>query len=266
MSTLLKKTLSFAGPAVLFAALIFLWEYYTVTNHIPKRILPRPSEIGYYLFREFFNRHRTGYESILMKTMSSFTDAFIGFAISAFLGSAIGILFARYKLFRVILLPIVFLSQIIPLPAFAPVVAAVFGYDITTKIIIIVLFTIFPVIVNVEKAVHNIAKNYLSLFKTYNASNSQVFIRLIIPSIIPNLLLTLKIISTATFVASIISELSLTVSGGIGKDIFTSFNNQVIARVWASLFIVSLVSLGYFALINAAERYVLSRFHYGKNE
>lgn len=266
MSTLIKKTLSFVGPAVIIAILISVWEYYATAYHIPKRILPRPSEIGDYLVREFFGSHREGYETLLSKTMASFTDALIGFVISALLGSAVGILFAGSKFFRILLLPIIFLTQIIPLPAFAPVVAALFGYDVTTKIIIIVLFTIFPVIVNVEKATRNISHNHRSLFRTYNASRSQVFFRLVIPSIIPSLALTLKIICTASFVASIVSELSLTVSDGIGKDIFTSFNNQIIPRVWASLLIVSLVALAYFAAASTFEHYVLSKFHYGKNE
>lgn len=265
MSTRIKKLFLFAATTAVFIILLYLWEYYVTTFHIPKRILPRPSEIGTYLYREFFTSHRAGYESILAKTMASFIDAFIGFCIAAVLGSVIGILFARYTIFRVIALPIVFLSQLIPLPAFAPVVAALFGYDITTKIIIIVLFTIFPVIVNVEKAVKNISDNHLSLFKTYNASPSHVFFNLVIPSIVPNLLLTLKIISTATFVASIISELSLTVSGGIGKDIFTSFNNQIIPRVWSSLLVISGVSLCYYWVVSLVEHYVLTTYHYGKN-
>lgn len=262
----MKKTLSFVGPAVILTGLILFWEYAVSAWHIPKRILPRPSEIGTYLYREFFTAHRAGYESILAKALSSFADALSGFAISAVLGSLVGIVFARRKLFRAVLLPLIFVTQIIPLPAFAPVVAAVFGYDMTTKIIIIVLFTIFPVIVNTEKAVRNISGNHLALFKTYNASGAQVFFRLILPAIIPSLLLTLKIISTATFVASIISELSLTVSGGIGKDIFTSFNNQIIPRVWSSLIVVSAVSLAYFWAISSIEHYVLSRFHYDKTK
>jgi len=262
----LKKTLFSLLCLFVLLFFLFLWEIAVIHYNIPKRILPKPTDIGIYLMHEFFSVHRIGYESIVSKTLSSFFDAFTGFIISAVLGSMIGIIFGKNYIFHLIFFPIIFLTQLVPLPAFAPVVAAIFGYDITTKIIIIVLFTIFPVIVNVEKAVHNITFDHISLFKTYNASSAHEFLKLILPSIIPNLLLTLKIISTASFVASIVSELSLTTSGGIGKDIFTSFNNQIIPRVWSSLIIVSFISLVYYWAITRFEQYILETYHYGKNE
>jgi len=245
---------------------IFLWEKAVVRFQLPKYILPKPSEIGDYLYKEFFSSHYAGYENILVKSTSSLFDALIGFLISVFFGSFFGVTFAYRPWIKRAFFPMVFFTQLLPVPAFAPVVAAVFGYGITTKIIIIVLFTIFPVIIGIEKAVRNISDSQSKLFRSYNSSKTSRMFQLVIPSIIPALFVNLKILVTASFVASIISELSVTVSHGIGKDIYTSFNNQIIPRVWSSLFVISLISVVLFIIVSRFEDYVFRKFHYGKSE
>jgi NitT/TauT family transport system permease protein len=155
--------------------------------------------------------------------------------------------------------------QFLPVPAFAPVIASMLGYGSATKIFIIVLFTIFPVIITVEKAIASLPENYFSLFKTYSVNKISLYKKMILPAIVPNLLTTLKILTTASFVTSIIAELPLTVSSGIGKDIYNSFNNQVTTRVWASLLLISIFSLAFFYLIVFLEKYILLKYRYGKS-
>lgn len=87
---------------------------------------------------------------------------------------------------------------------------------------------------------------------------------LLIPAIIPDLLTTMKILTTASIVTSIIAELPLTVSGGIGKDIYNSFNNQITTRVWASLILVCLISLIFFYSISKLEKIIITKYRYAK--
>lgn len=251
---------------ILIIILLYFWERYIIVNNIPKYILPKPTDIGIYLYKEIFLSHRVGYEGIIIKSLYSFRDALIGFFISALMGSFLGILFSRFKIFKLVFYPLLFVSQLLPIPAFAPIIAAIFGFDIRTKIIIIVLFTIFPVIVNIEKTVNNIKRNYVSLFLIINAGKIETAVKLYLPSIVPSLLLNLKIISTASFVASIVSELSLTISQGIGKDIYTSFNNQIIPRVWASLLVISIISISFYGFFAKLESYISKKYHYGSFE
>lgn len=245
-----------------FAILFLLWEWVIVHFSIPKRLLPRPSEIFVYLKKEFFGSHYSGYETILGKSLYSLTDAILGFCLASVLGTMLGILSSGRKTLRALVGPSFFLSQLIPLPAFAPIVASIFGYDWQTKIIIIVLFTVFPIMTSVEKAVDAIPLTYKNLLKTYNADLPSRFFKLTFPAILPSLFTVLKIVATASFVASIIAEISLTVSQGIGKDLFTSFNNQVMVRVWASLLVIGLTGLAFFETISFIERKVLRHFKY----
>jgi ABC-type nitrate/sulfonate/bicarbonate transport system permease component len=74
----------------------------------------------------------------------------------------------------------------------------------------------------------------------------------------------MKILTTASIVTSIIAELPLTVSGGIGKDIYNSFNNQITTRVWASLVMLCTVSILFFKSMLEIEKTIINKYRYAK--
>lgn len=240
--------------------LLIIWEQLVTQFEIPKRILPKPSQIIDYLVQDF----TSGKYTLLLKTLTSFRDALIGFSISVILGSIFGMVFHQIKILKIIFSPFILILQLLPVPAFAPVVAALLGYGFETKIIIIVLFTIFPVIVTVESTISSLSANYLALFSSYNAKKIEIIRKLFIPAILPDLITTMKILTTASIVTSIIAELPLTVSGGIGKDIYNSFNNQITTRVWSSLVLLCTVSILFFKFMLEVEKSIINKFRYAK--
>lgn len=255
-----KKILSYLIKISLILIILFIWEQIVISFEIPKRILPKPSQIVDYLTSDF----SSGKYTLLIKTLLSFRDALVGFSISVVLGTLLGIIFNQFKILKTIFSPFILISQLLPVPAFAPVVAALLGYGFETKIIIIVLFTIFPVIVTVESTISSLSANYFALFSSYNAKKIEVIKKLFLPSILPDLITTMKILTTASIVTSIIAELPLTVSGGIGKDIYNSFNNQITTRVWASLVMLCTVSIFFFKSMLEIEKTIINKYRYAK--
>jgi ABC-type nitrate/sulfonate/bicarbonate transport system permease component len=249
---------------VVIAIIILLWQLLVEYFEIPKRIIPKPTDLWDFIQKEFLTSHSSRYTSVLIKALSSIKDAFIGFTISLVLGSVIGIVLSQSKFIYSIFFPIIFLTQLIPVPALAPILAAIFGYGYSTKMILIVLFTIFPVAIAVRTSILNIPENYTQLLSTYTDSKRETFKYLILPSLVPPLLSTMKILSTASIVATIITELPLSVRNGIGKDIYNSFNNQMIPRVWVSVIIISLLSLLFFTLLSNLEKYINNKYKYGQ--
>lgn len=255
-----KKIFSIILTILLIIFLLFFWEQIVIHYEIPKRILPKPSQIVDYLVSDF----TSGKYTLLKKTLLSFRDALIGFSISVIFGTILGIIFHQFKILKTIFSPFILISQLLPVPAFAPVVAALLGYGFETKIIIIVLFTIFPVIVTVESTITSLSTNYFALFSSYNAKKIQVIKKLFLPAILPDLITTMKILTTASLVTSIIAELPLTISGGIGKDIYNSFNNQITTRVWASLIMLCTASILFFKSVLEVEKTLINKYRYAK--
>lgn len=259
-----EKIQKIAIGILITGAIILIWELCANHFDIPKRILPKPSDLQYFINKEFFTANSTRYTTVLGKALESIKDAFIGFTISLILGSLVGVLLSQNKNIYSVFFPIIFLTQLIPVPALAPVLAAIFGYGYSTKLILIVLFTIFPVAIAVRTSILNIPENYTQLLSTYTDSKVESFKYLILPSLVPPLLSTMKILSTASIVATIITELPLSVRNGIGKDIYNSFNNQMIPRVWVSVIIISILSLTFFSILSYLEIYINKKYKYGQ--
>lgn len=243
---------------------IVAWEVVIEHFNIPKRIVPKPSDLYHFFQREFLMPHSSRYQTVLTKSLYSFRDALFGFSIALVLGSIIGIFLSLKRGIYAILFPFLFLTQLVPVPALAPVVAAILGYGYSTKIFIIVLFIIFPIAIAVRNTVLNIPENYSQLLHTYTTKKYITFKYLILPSLVPTLLSVMKIVCTASIVATIIAELPLSVKEGIGKDIYNSFNNQMIPRVWVSVILISIVSLLFFQVLSYLEKYITSKYKYGE--
>ncbi len=257
-----KSNLVKIFKTILFLTILLLtWELIITKFNIPKRIIPKPTDLFNFLQQEFLNSKST---TVLTKSIFSFKDALIGFFLSLLVGTGIGITLSKSKTVDAILFPFLFLTQIVPVPALAPVLAAILGYGQTTKIFLIVLFTIFPIAVIIKNAILNIPENYTLLLHTYTRKRFAIFKHLILPSLVPPLLSVMKIVATSSIVATIITELPLSVKNGIGKDIYNSFNNQLIPRVWVSVIIISIISLLFFNCISFFEKYITSKYKYGQ--
>jgi ABC-type nitrate/sulfonate/bicarbonate transport system permease component len=249
---------------LLITALLIIWEISFNHFDIPQRIAPKPSDLVEFIQKEFFTTHSQKYQNILTKSLYSLKDAGIGFIISLLLGCILGITISQNETLYCILFPFLFLTQLIPVPALAPLVAAFLGYGTITKIFIIVLFNIFPVTVSVRKTVLNLPENYKMLFYSYSKKSKDFFRYLILPSLVPTLFSNMKILCTSSIVASIITELPLSVRHGIGKDIYNSFNNLLIPRVWVSIMLISLLSLIFFTIVSFLEKYINRKYKYGQ--
>jgi ABC-type nitrate/sulfonate/bicarbonate transport system permease component len=249
---------------LIIAGVILLWQYFATYFEIPKRILPKPSDLWEFVNKEFLTQHSNKYTTVFGKALQSIRDAMLSFAISLILGTVIGNILSGNKTIYAIFFPIIFLTQLIPVPALAPILAALLGYGYTTKIVLVVLFTIFPVAVAVRTSILNIPENYIQLLSTYSDKKIDLYKHLILPSLVPALLSIMKILSTASIVATIITELPLSVRNGIGKDIYNSFNNQMIPRVWVSVTIISILSLLFFTSLDYLEKFINQKYKYGK--
>jgi ABC-type nitrate/sulfonate/bicarbonate transport system permease component len=243
---------------------ILIWEYLINYFNIPKRVIPKPTDLFHFIQKEFLTSHSSKYQTILLKTLISIKDAFVGFILAFVVSLGLGITLAQSKKVYAILFPLIFLTQLVPVPALAPVIATMLGYGYTTKIFIITLFLIFPISISVRNCILNIPISYLDLFKTYSKNEINKYRYLIFPSLVPTLLSQMKVVSTASIVATIITELPLSVRGGIGKDIYNSFNNQMIPRVWVSVMLISLLSFIIFKIFSLLEVNINRKYKYGQ--
>ena len=83
------------------------------------------------------------------------------------------------------LYPILVITQTIPTVAIAPLLVLWFGYEMTPKVILIVLVTFFPVTVGLLDGFRAVDQDAIGLLRSMGAGRWQVFRYLKCPSALP---------------------------------------------------------------------------------
>ena len=248
---ILKKTTGLATwllPVSILIGLVAAWELWVNLADIPKWQLPAPSEIAAELVSS---------SDLLWKhTLVTLQEIVFGFlaALAAGLVLAAGIAYSRVLERSVY--PIVIASQTVPIIAIAPLLLIWVGYGLTPKIIIVALICFYPIAVNTVDGLKATDPDMVNMVRTLGASRWQVFTKLQIPTALPFMFSGIKIGVSVSVIAAVIGEW-VGASEGLGYLITYSQPLFLTARVFAAIFVLSVMGIGLFMLAVIAERMMM---------
>ncbi len=124
-------------PLIIFLGLILIWQLIVVLTNVAPFILPSPLSVLTSLLERIEELGRHALITTLEITIGLFSGTVIG-VISA-------LIMAHFKPARSWLLPVLVVSQAIPVFALAPVLVLWFGYGLLPKIVMDTLTIYFPV-------------------------------------------------------------------------------------------------------------------------
>ena len=194
-----------------------------------------------------------------------------GFAVGVAIGFLLALAMQRVRTFERALLPYVVLSQTVPLIALAPLVygwsgnLTLFGLDWQPWMSVSAIsayLAFFPVAIGALRGLTSPTPVQTELLRCYAASWWQTLVRLRLPASVPYLIPALKLAAAAAVVGAIVAEISIGLSGGIGRLIIT-YAQQATgdpARVYAPIVgaaVMGLVAVGLVSLLDVA----LRRYH-----
>ncbi|GKV69667.1 ABC transporter permease [Sporosarcina sp. NCCP-2716] len=251
MSSLLKKGWR---PAAVLILLLILWEGAARLFDVPSWLLPLPTQIA----EEAVTGSALYAPHILSTVMLSATGYFAGISVGVF---------TAVSLFRVPSLqqavyPLIILSQNIPVIVLAPLLVIWFGFGMMPKVIVITLVCFFPVTIAALDGFRQTDRDMLHYMKMIGASRRQIFWKLQWPYALPSLFSGLKIAATYSVMGAVISEW-LGASKGIGVYMTMSSSSFKTDRVFVAIALIMILSLLYFGIITAAERFALRSRHKG---
>ncbi len=174
--------------------------------------------------------------------------AVVSILLSLFLGMFLAILMDRSEYIEKSIYPIIVTTQTIPITALAPIFILWFGYTIWSKILVSVIIAFFPITITLHDGLKATKQDYIELFKSMNASDWDIFMKLKVPSVIPYFFSSLKIAIPLVLIGAAIGEW-LGANAGLGyfsKDIFMKLKvPSVIPYFFSSLKIaIPLVLIG----------------------
>ncbi len=207
-------------------------------------------------------------ESVLSAVWYSLGLAAAGFAAGVVVGMLLALVMQRFRVVERALLPYVVLSQTVPLIALAPLVygwsgnLSVFGMEWEPWMSVSVIaayLAFFPVAIGALRGLSSPPAVQTELLEAYAASWWQTLLRLRLPASVGYLIPALKLAAAAAIVGAIVAEISIGLSGGIGRLIIT-YAQQATgdpARVYAPILgaaVMGAVAVGLVSLLGVALR------------
>jgi ABC-type nitrate/sulfonate/bicarbonate transport system permease component len=225
--------------------ILIVWQVICSLELVESFMLPSPVQVVTALVTEF---------PLLMEHAAvTMGEAIIGLALGVLLGFVMAVLMDHYDFLYKAFYPLIVLTQTVPAVAIAPLLVLWFGYGMAPKIILIVITTFFPIAVGLLNGFKEVDKDSINLLRAMGANRLQVFRHIKLPGAISQLFAGLRISASYAVVGAVISEW---LGGFNGLGVYMTLVKKAYAfdKMFAVIFLISIVSLLLIKLVDVAER------------
>ena len=230
--SLLRRVESLVGIALV----VVIWMLVATSGWIPPKLLPRPDQV----FQVFWAELIRG--NLAIDIFTSLGRVVLGVVIGSSLAIPIGILLAWYPAINRMFTPIVNFFRSIPPIAMTPLVIVYLGIGEIARISVLTYAAFFTSVIVIFEGVSAIEEIYIRAARVLGATEREIFRRIIIPLVIPQVFVALRIsigLSWATLVAA---EL-LAANSGLGAMIQNAGNFFDIPKIFVGILCIGAMSL-----------------------
>lgn len=286
------------GPVmVVMLAIMLLWYVFTVVLNTPwqkdvfkrannsdwstvelvkgtmaqeRPVLPAPHQVVQEIYKTTVQKKISSKRSLIYHSGITLSTALLGFLLGTLLGIALAVAIIHNRALDKSLMPWIIASQTIPILAIAPMIIVVLNavgiQGLLPKAFISTYLSFFPVAVGMVKGLRSPETSHLDLLHTYNASPSQVFWKLRLPSSLPYLFTSMKIAVAIAMVGAIVGELPTGAVAGLGARLLAgSYYGQTI-QIWSALIMASILAALLVTLVGLLGSWVQSRFGFRETQ
>lgn len=213
---------------------LLLWQGIVVFYHVPNYLLPAPQEV--------FTVLHTQTALLFAQTLPTLAETLLGFVLGILVGCLAGLSVSFFRPLKSWFLPVLIISQAIPVFAIAPLLVVWLGYGLASKIVTCVLMIFFPVASAFHDGLHRTPQAWLDLAKTMNTSKWRVFWHIRIPAALPSLASGIRIAAVMAPIGAIVGEW-VGSSRGLGYLMLNADARMQIDMMFAALLVIILISL-----------------------
>jgi ABC-type nitrate/sulfonate/bicarbonate transport system permease component len=226
------------------------WEGLAMSGQLDPVLFSRPSAI-------FAAGWREATSGALWRNLAvSVGEVVAGFALAVAIGLVIGFAMGSWRRIDYVLEPVVIGLYSAPIVALYPLLILWFGLGFTAMLTLVVLFAVFPVIVNTALGVRLTDPVLIRTARSFGASPREIALRVILPAAIPSILAGLRLTLGRALIGVVVAELFMG-SAGIGFAIGYAAGALRTADVFFGIFVVGTLGVGLNSLMSALEHRLL---------
>jgi ABC-type nitrate/sulfonate/bicarbonate transport system permease component len=175
---------------------------------------------------------------LMRHVLVSLNEFFVGFAVAAVLGILLGIAIASSEAIKDFVDPWVSAVYATPTVALAPLFIFMFGIDAPSKMAVVFLLAIFPVVINTATGIRSTDRVYIEAARSFSATRAQIFTKVLIPSALPFIVAGLRLGIGRGLVGVVVGEF-IGARAGLGYMIFRSSQAFQIDAMWVGVFLLA---------------------------
>ena len=220
----------FVGAALLAVLVAIAWQILSGLTFV----IPSPVQTLSILFRNLSD------PAYLFDVRVTAQSVLLAFVIGTAVGGGIGLLLGLSQRLRLVFEPLIIILNGIPKIVLYPVLLPIFTLT-GSKVVMGVLFALFPVLINVSTGVQEIPRVYWKLARSVRANPWQMLVHIIFPAIRRPLLTGIRLAVSLAVVGVVLSEFFAT-RRGLGRVVLQSYSHGEYPSMVATIMLLITIS------------------------
>ncbi len=247
MTRFLRRALA---PALVFLAVVALWEIWVRAAGIQGFLLPPPSEIIRTLRHEW--------PVVWPAGLFTLREALGGLIGGALLGTAAAFAVARWTTIRLGILPFGVAAGSAPIIVLAPITNQWFGItNPVAKMTVVAVMVFFPVMINMVRGLTDVGGAKLELMHSLAAPDFTTLWKVRLPNALPYLLSALRVAVALSLIGAVVAEYFGGSRAALGVYISQQAGLTRMAEAWAGILVATLLGAALQLLVMLAERILI---------
>jgi len=232
-------------PLVIVAGLVLLWQAAVSVFALPRFILPGPAEVAAAWWQNA--------GALLDHARYTVLEIVLGLALGVGLGSATALAMAYFRPARDWLLPLLVVSQAIPVFALAPILVLWLGFGIGSKVAMATLIIFFPVTAAFFDGLRRTEPGWLDLARTMGGSRLAILRQVRMPAALPALGSGVRVATAVAPIGAVIGEW-VGASAGLGYIMLHANARTQTALMFAALLTLAVIAVALYYAVDAVVR------------
>ena len=227
---------------IVIVGLLVLWQAVVVVTGVPSYILPGPAQVSATLAGDL--------ALVARHAAVTIAEILAGLALGTALGISTALAMARYAPLKRWMLPVMVVSQAIPVFALAPLLVLWLGYGMASKVAMAVLIIYFPVTAAFHDGLRRADTGWLDLARTMGASRGSELRHVRIPAALPALASGVRVATAVAPIGAVVGEW-VGSSAGLGYLMLHANARMQVDLMFAALLTLAVFAVALYSLVDA---------------
>jgi ABC-type nitrate/sulfonate/bicarbonate transport system permease component len=189
---------------------------------------------------------------LIEATFGTLEIAALGFGIAAVIGLLVGLLIGLSKPWADVLDPLVNAMLSAPIAMFIPVIAVYLGLEFKAKVVGVVLFCVFIIIVNTQTGIREVPQSGIEMARAFGTNRRRIYTRVIFPWASPYIITGLRIGVGRAVEGAILFDLFLRAEN-LGLVIRNATGTFDLSVLLAAVFFITILAAGLMGIARIIE-------------